>query len=503
MANIDKGFNVEIISLGDRTLITSGEIDPRISGYEAPEGSLFVYKNGINSAVLVKKGPLHTDWKNDNPVPLGGSPGEYLVKNTSADYDLVYTDRAHAAVLKTYAKNTGMTTLPKGTPVFAAGGVSGTAINVQAADASSVTTMPAIGVLGTDLAPDAEGELLVLGEIMGVDTSTFEEGDLVYVAAGGGYTNILPTDTNVQVQFLGIVTKKHKTNGGGLITGTGVPDHYRVNTLTGRYEVWDGAVWQPVATTSLLNDLSDVVLTTPTPGEVLTYNGTDWVNAPGGGAASSHDALSGRELSNQHPINAITNLQTSLDNKSDVTHTHTLGWLSDVTLSSPRVGDSVYYNGATWINYGPQGGPQGGGAAKRIWSNNILAQTGTTVITPGTTPPLSTAGTQLWRLELTPLSNTTTYVIQTSVAASGGVSNSVLTLALFRNGVFIGGTTQTVNSSNNSTTLTISVTDRPNTTNPITYQLRVGINTNTWYINRRIPEVTYGGMNNGWVVWEY
>lgn len=62
MANIDKGFSVEILSLNDRTLITSGVGDPRIAGYEAPEGSLFAYKNGSSSTLLVKNGPADTDW---------------------------------------------------------------------------------------------------------------------------------------------------------------------------------------------------------------------------------------------------------------------------------------------------------------------------------------------------------------------------------------------------------------------------------------------------------
>lgn len=504
MANIDKGFNVEIISLGDKTLITSGELDPRVSGYEAPTGSLFAYKNGTSSALLIKNGPLDTNWVGIfNALPAGGMPGEYLVKNTAADYDLVYTDRAHASVLKAYAKNDGLTTLVKGTPVFASGGISGRAVNVQAADASSPTTMPAIGVLGQDLAPQAEGELLILGEIIGVDTSAFAEGDLIYVAAGGGYTNVKPTDPNIEVQFLGIVTKSHPTSGGGVITGTGVPDHFRVNANTGKFEVWNGAQWVPIVSTSLLNELSDVTITTPTAGQVLSYDGTQWINSTAGSATTSHDALSGRELPNQHPISAITGLQAELDSKSDATHTHTLDWLSDVTILSPQAGEGLYYNGSTWINFGSQGGASGGGAAKRIWSNNIPAQIGTTVIIPGATVPLVTAGTQLWSLTLVPVNNTATYVIQTSVAASGGVNNSVLTLALFRNNIFIGGTTQTVNSSNNSATLTISVTDRPATTGTVVYQVRVGIDRNVWYVNRRIPEVTYGGLNNGWVVWEY
>lgn len=364
-------------------------------------------------------------------LPPGGNAGEYLVKNSAADFDLVYTDRAHASVLKGYAKNVGSTTLPKGTPVYASGGVSGFSVHVEAADAADVNKMPAIGVLGEALAPEAEGELLILGEIMGVDTSAFNEGDLVYVAAGGGYTNVEPTASDIQKQFLGIVTKTHATSGGGMITGTGVPDHYRVSPTTSKYEVWDGAFWQPIATTSELAELSDV------------------------------------------------------------------------SLTDPAVGDGLFFNGATWINYGYEGGPTGGGASKRIWSNNIDASAGTTVITPTTTPPLITNGTQLWTLTLTPLSNSSTYVIQTSVSAAASNNKANLILALFRGSTYLGATVQVASSPNNSATLTINITDKPNTTSPVTYQVRVGVSTGTWYVNRRTGEVTYGGLNNGWVIWEY
>lgn len=62
MSNIDNGFSIEVISLGDKVLVTAGETDPRVSGYEAPDGSLYILKNGTSSVLLIKRGPLDTNW---------------------------------------------------------------------------------------------------------------------------------------------------------------------------------------------------------------------------------------------------------------------------------------------------------------------------------------------------------------------------------------------------------------------------------------------------------
>jgi len=526
LSNIDRGFSVEVMSLNDITLVTSGEFDPRISGYEAPEGSMFAYKSGTDSTLLIKKGPLDTDWDDYSIVglPTGGLPGEYLVKASTQDYDLRWTDRAHASVLKAYIKNNTASTIPKGTPVYQMGTAGdGVALLAAPADAADPAKMPAIGVTGASLAPGEEGELLILGEIMGVNTSTFSAGDLVYVAPGGGYTNVKPTSSTTQVQFLGIVTKVHPMNGGGVITGTGTIDVFR-NNANGTFSGWTGMVWEPIA--SHLDGLTDVSVNAPAIGQVLAYNGTVWVNeAPASGSATSHTTLSHRDAVDQHPISAITGLQTELDAKANVVHTHEisaitglqaaldtklntsttyqLNDLTDVTINAPTSGQSLFYNGSQWINYGIPSGGDGGGAAKRIWSNTIPSSLGTTQITPATTPPLVTAGTQLWSTTLTPLSTNSKFVVQTSIAAAASQNGANLTLVLFKNGVYTGGTVQIANSGNNSATLTITITDSATSLDPITYQVRIGTTTGTWYVNRRAAEDTFGGLNNGWVIWEY
>jgi len=79
--------------------------------------------------------------------------------------------------------------------------------------------MPAGVIAGEQLAIGAEGVGLVDGFINGVDTSAFSSGDEVFVAVGGGYTNVAPTGSAL-IQKLGNVEKK-ASNGSGVINGPG------------------------------------------------------------------------------------------------------------------------------------------------------------------------------------------------------------------------------------------------------------------------------------------
>lgn len=117
-------------------------------------------------------------------------------------------------------KNGTGSTILKGTPVYQTG-TAGLAMVIAPADASSAATMPAVGVLSQDLAAEAEGSLILMGRISGVDTSAFGEGDVIYVDSGGGYTNVRPTGQSVLVQNLGRVTKVDASNGGGVVMGSG------------------------------------------------------------------------------------------------------------------------------------------------------------------------------------------------------------------------------------------------------------------------------------------
>jgi hypothetical protein len=99
-------------------------------------------------------------------------------------------------------------------------GASGNLAYVIAARADTPSAMPATFVLNETLADEAEGEAIITGLLQGVDTSAFTPGDVVYVGATGGYTNVKPTGTNL-IQNLGIVLKSHASNGSGIVYGSG------------------------------------------------------------------------------------------------------------------------------------------------------------------------------------------------------------------------------------------------------------------------------------------
>ena len=155
-------------------------------------------------------------------------------------------------------KNGESFTLAKGTPVYVSGSV-GNASIVYAASASLSSKMPAAYVLNKELTAEEEGEAILAGFVNGVNTSTFNEGDSVYVGENGGYTNIKPTGSNA-IQKLGNVIKS-AVNGSGVITGAGRSND--VPNITPGY-VWlgnSGSVATPVSSASLFVDTASFALT--------------------------------------------------------------------------------------------------------------------------------------------------------------------------------------------------------------------------------------------------
>ena len=149
-------------------------------------------------------------------TPPGGDLDQVLTKLSSTDGDV---DWVYPHTLFLTVRNTSGGTLPKGTPVHATG-VTGTVPDVIAADAAIPSAMPATYVLNQSIANNAQGVAIIVGTITGVDTSTFSAGDIVFVAAGGGFTNVKPTGTNL-IQNLGVVTRSNLTTGSGVIYGSG------------------------------------------------------------------------------------------------------------------------------------------------------------------------------------------------------------------------------------------------------------------------------------------
>jgi hypothetical protein len=105
--------------------------------------------------------------------------------------------------------------LPAGTPVLASGYTTKTTV----IKALASSTDPILGLLKQPLANNAEGVVVVAGVMESVNTSSFSNGDVLYVGSSGGLTNTRPSDGAAAVGIVansassGIIIVEAKGNG--------------------------------------------------------------------------------------------------------------------------------------------------------------------------------------------------------------------------------------------------------------------------------------------------
>ena len=322
------------------------------------------------------------------------------------------------------AKNDEGVQITKGQAVYIKGlAGDGTTPTVGLADANDPTKMPAFGLAFNTANNSAEIQIVQVGNLGGLDTSGFSVGDTLYIdTTAGAVTKTKPTGESSQLQNIGRVIRSD--NGDGVIMVGGAGRSAATPNLDQNKIFLGNASNQSVSTalssialssfnddlsylssgdnvSLLTNDagyltgitgesigsLSDVTVTTPSNGQVLSYNGTAWVNS-----ASSAGSLSGlsdttigtpvngevlkyngtawvdaqlaySELSGT-PTNVSTftndaNYVASGDNVSVFTNDagyltgitgESIGDLSDVTVTSATSGEVLKYNGTAWVD---------------------------------------------------------------------------------------------------------------------------------------------------------
>jgi hypothetical protein len=247
------------------------------------------------------------------------------------------------------AKNDQGAQITKGQAVYIKGlAGDGTTPTVGLADADDATKMPAFGLAFNTANDQAEVQIVSFGNLGGLNTSTYSVGDTLYIdTTAGGLVNTKPTGETAQLQNIGRVIRSN--NGDGIIMVGGAGRSAATPNLNDGKIFLGNASNQSVSTAissialssfnddlsylssgdnvSLLtndagyltninsesiDDLSDVNLTSPSSGQVLSYNGTNWINS-----AASAGSLAG---------------------------------LSDTTITSPANGEVLKYNGSSWVD---------------------------------------------------------------------------------------------------------------------------------------------------------
>ena len=111
--------------------------------------------------------------------------------------------------------------LTKGQVVYISG-VSGEVATVGLADADNAATMPAFGLVFDDANANASVDIVTFGSLLGLDTSGFSVGDIIYVSTtAGALTATPPTGESSQIQNIGKVQRSHAAAGIIKVGGAG------------------------------------------------------------------------------------------------------------------------------------------------------------------------------------------------------------------------------------------------------------------------------------------
>ena len=109
--------------------------------------------------------------------------------------------------------NTG-STLARGSVVYVNGAVGNKMTVAKAIATTDGLSAQTLGVLQDDIANNAQGNVVVIGEVANLDTSAFAEGTQLYLSGtvAGGYTSTKPY-APLHLVYVGIVTRQHPSLG--------------------------------------------------------------------------------------------------------------------------------------------------------------------------------------------------------------------------------------------------------------------------------------------------
>ena len=105
-------------------------------------------------------------------------------------------------------RNNSGSSIAKGTPVYISG--YSTKPTIAKSDSDDLTTFPVIGITQSAITNGSDGVIIVSGIFEGINTSSYNAGEILYVANGGGLTDTIPTGGSGAVA---VVAKSHATTG--------------------------------------------------------------------------------------------------------------------------------------------------------------------------------------------------------------------------------------------------------------------------------------------------
>ena len=317
-----------------------------------------------------------------------------VISNGTNWYSMDY-DRAYGVVL--VCKNNTGVTLAKGTPVRVTGATGDnvligpvSAANNHVPEATNGDLSRCIGVVEHAIPTGEFGHVLTKGTIYKFNTDAYNEGDILYLAPSGGFTNVKPASPYDEV-FLGIVTRKQAVNGSILID---VANPIHINDIVGfdlTSSLVNGDLISYSTATSTFTNVQTVNVSGQ--GKFGSVSATNYFNLPSGVATWNANKLQGYDISAVAPSNdQVLKYNSTLSAwvpGTDNTGGGGGGGIADasslrgVPLSAtlvPTAGQALMYNGSVWTasaalfayTYG-SGAPTGGSDGDIYLQTDVVA----------------------------------------------------------------------------------------------------------------------------------
>ena len=145
-------------------------------------------------------------------IPVGGAAGDILAKNSATNYDLAWIPNFTSTV-KHVVKAAVAVTAGQAVYVSSADGTN--MIVSKASNSSEATSSKTLGLVAQNLAINGQGFVITEGLLAGLNTSTAQAGDPVWLGTDGNliYGLLNKPVAPAHLVFIGVVTRVQSNNG--------------------------------------------------------------------------------------------------------------------------------------------------------------------------------------------------------------------------------------------------------------------------------------------------